>query len=644
MRDADILLVEDERIVALHLSQQLLKLGYRVSGVVASGEAALAKATELHPSVILMDINIEGEFDGIEAASRLPDDVDASVIYLTAYAEDSTLERARATKPYGYLLKPFSERELHATIQMALERRDADTRMRETQAALHRSREEFRYLFRNNPLPMWAFSTATLKFLEVNDAAIAGYGYSREEFLAMDITQIGPPEERKRLETMLELGLKEYERSENWRHLHRDGHPIETDIFSHAILFDGQQARLIVAIDVTDRKAAEAQLRQAQKLQAVGQLTGGIAHDFNNLLAIIQGNLELVGDRLGNDALAAEFLDDAFGATYRAASLTRRLLAYARKQPLAPRVVDLARLVPDMVTLLRRTLPEAIEIRAEMPPGLWPTRIDAHQLENSLLNLAVNGRDAMPGGGTLTIAAENLELDADFAEGQSELKPGAFVRLAVSDTGSGMAREVLEQALEPFFTTKPAGLGGGLGLSMVYGFVKQSGGHLAIASEPGRGTTVSLYFPRAEPEAADADPLAGRPPIPRAGPGEVILVVEDDPGVLKLTLSRLGRLGYITLSAPDGPSALALLDTAARVDLLLTDISLPNGLNGFALFEAASRRRAGLKALFMSGYAATSIGSELPAGTPFLTKPFPQSELAGKLRQLLDERPGERQR
>jgi PAS domain S-box-containing protein len=410
---------------------------------------------------------------------------------------------------------------------------------------------------------------------------------------------------------------------------------------SAALLRDSAGAAagiVFVAHDVGATKEIERRLRGAQKLEAIGQLTGGVAHDFNNLLAIIQGNLELLLDRDDADPETLELAGDALKASRRGASLTHRLLAYSRQQQLAPRVVDPAEMLAGMVDVPRRVIEKSIDIVTRLAPDLWRTRIDTQQFENVLISLAVNARDAMPDGGTLTFAAENAVLDRDYCGQYPDLAAGDYVLISVTDTGTGMTREVLDRALEPFFTTKPVGEGTGLGLSMVYGFVKQSGGHLTIFSEPGYGTTVKLYLPKFEPEPG-AEPVGERASRAAEGEARVVLVVEDDPSVRRLQRRVLDALGYRTLEAADGPAALEILRGGAPVDLLLSDIVLPGGLSGPALAEAARRDRPGLKIIFMSGYAPDTITRlhDL-SGITTLSKPFTRAVLAEAVRRTLEDR------
>ncbi len=384
--------------------------------------------------------------------------------------------------------------------------------------------------------------------------------------------------------------------------------------------------------DITEQKRAEEQLRQSQKLEAVGQLTGGVAHDFNNLLAVILGNAELVADRLGED-------DKQVGAIVHAATrgaeLTQRLLSFSRQQALRPQTVDLNACVTGMTDMLGRTLGETIEIEPILASGLSTAEFDPGQLESALLNLAVNARDAMPKGGRLTIETANIELDDGYAAAQGDVTPGHYVRLSVTDTGTGIPPENIDHVFEPFFTTKEVGEGSGLGLSMVFGFAKQSGGHVTISSEPGCGTTVQLYLPQAEAPAQPAgqEPAAGDP----EAQGETVLVVEDDPDVRSLVISLLQRLGYNILEAGDGAEALAALQASPCIDLLLSDVVLPGGVSGPDLVEQVADRYPGMKVLLMSGYPdAPHRRGPLLENTELLGKPFGKRDLARKVRAVLN--------
>jgi len=407
-----------------------------------------------------------------------------------------------------------------------------------------------------------------------------------------------------------------------------------------SITFDdaGQLVRASgVVQDMTEHSRLEEQLRQAQKMEAVGQLTGGIAHDFNNLLAIIIGNLELMDEALDeNDPLRAN-LAPILRAGNRGAELTQRLLAFSRRQMLDPKPTNINKLVRSMTGLLSRTLGETIEVETSLSGSLWTTSIDRGQLENALVNLAVNARDAMPNGGKLTIATANAEVDDDYAAAQIDVAPGQYVMLSVSDTGMGMSPEVTRHVFEPFFTTKEQGKGSGLGLSMVYGFVKQSGGQVTIYSEVGQGTSIKLYLPRSAMEKEKPKASTRDITMP-ASQGETILVVEDDADVRTLTVTLLGDLGYQVLEAGTAQSALSLLNRDTRIILLLTDVVLPGGMSGRNLAEQAQQCQPGLRVLFMSGYTENAIThhGRLDEGVQLLSKPFRKSDLARKIREVLE--------
>ena len=386
--------------------------------------------------------------------------------------------------------------------------------------------------------------------------------------------------------------------------------------------------------EIAERRAAEVALQQAQKMESIGKLTGGVAHDFNNLLQVISGNLQLLQrDLIGNER-AERRISNAMAGVMRGAKLASQLLAFGRRQPLEPKVVNIGRLVVGMEELLRRSIGEAIEIETVVSGGLWNAFADPTQIENAVLNLAINSRDAMDGAGKLTIEVRNADLDRSYAAANPEIQPGQYVMLAVSDTGAGMSAEVLQSAFEPFFTTKPEGKGSGLGLSMVYGFVKQSGGHAKIYSEPGHGTTVRFYLPRV---MADEDNVVAAEPLDAGGGTETILVVEDDEGVRLTVTEMLRELGYKVLSAKDATSAMPILESGAHIDLLFTDVVMPGPVRSPELARKARERIPGIAVLFTSGYAESAIvhGGRLDPGVNLLTKPYSRNTLATRIRDAL---------
>ena len=430
-------------------------------------------------------------------------------------------------------------------------------------------------------------------------------------------------------------------------------------------VFQGDQCVRVVgtAIDITARKQAELDLqelnetleervaaalkaqeevegalRQSQKMEAVGQLTGGIAHDFNNMLAVVIGSLDLAQRRTTQDDIRLRrYIDAAQDGARRAANLTQRLLAFSRQQPLRPETVSLNKLVANMSELLRGSLGGAVELETVLAGGLWPVNADPNQLENVILNLAVNARDAMDGGGKLTIETQNAHLDKRYAAEHLGLPAGQYVLVAVTDTGSGMPAEVVAKAFDPFFTTKDVGKGTGLGLSQVYGFVKQSGGHVKIYSEPGNGTTVKVYLPRLVGAHDEAKEFEEATDMPLGDMREVVLVVEDEPQVRRFSVEALTELGYRVLEADSGRSALRLLEERPDIALLFTDVVMPE-MNGAKLVEEARRIRPELKVLFTTGYTRNAVvhNGVLDPGVELIGKPFSLNELAAKAREVLD--------
>ena len=389
-----------------------------------------------------------------------------------------------------------------------------------------------------------------------------------------------------------------------------------------------------VSQEIQERLKAEESLRQAQKMQAVGRLTGGVAHDFNNLLQVIGGNLQLLSKDLIGNARAEKRLAHALSGVSRGSKLASQLLAFGRRQPLEPKVINLGRLIRDIDDMLRRALGEAIEIETVIAGGLWNSFIDPAQVENALLNLAINARDAMEGRGKLTVEAGNSSLDDEYASRHAEVSPGQYVMLAVTDTGCGMLPEVIEQVFEPFFTTKSEGRGTGLGLSQVYGFVKQSGGHIKVYSEPGHGTTIRIYLPRSRQME---DVATETETAPASGGTETILVVEDDQDVRAVVVETLSDLGYQVLKAKDADSALAMLESGVRIDLLFTDVVMPGSLRSPELARKARERLPDIAVLFTSGYTENAIvhGGRLDDNVELLSKPYTREALARKLRQIL---------
>nr|WP_091997913.1 PAS domain S-box protein [Paraburkholderia lycopersici] len=470
-------------------------------------------------------------------------------------------------------------------------------------------------------------------------------GYEADEIIGTHFRRFYTPEDavqglpERGLETAAREGRFE---TEGWR-VRKDGSRFWANVIIDAIR--DETGNLVgfakITRDVTERKVAQEQLEnaraallQAQKMEAIGKLTGGVAHDFNNVLQVLRGNLELLERRHGRDAWSRERLERAIDAVEQGANLASQLLAFGRRQALQPAVVNLAVMLRNMDDLLRRALGEMIQVETVVSGGLWNTLVDPNHLENVVLNLAINSRDAMPKGGHLTLELSNATLDSHYHALPDDVPEGQYVLLAITDTGTGMTPEVMERAFEPYFSTKPEGEGTGLGLSMAYGFVKQSGGHMRMYSEAGHGTTVKIYLPRSMEQVAELE----RPHTPQVtGGSETILVVEDDKRVQSMVVEMLTDLGYAVLKADDAQSAMVIIKSGVKIDLLFSDVVMPGPVRSTEMAKMAVRALPGLRVLFTSGYTQNAIvhGGRLDPGVHLLSKPYSREQLATKIRRML---------
>lgn len=518
------------------------------------------------------------------------------------------------------------------------------TERRAAEEELRRSEQRFRLLVQGvTDYAIYLLDTTGL-VSSWNAGAERFKGYAAEEIIGQHFSRFYPEEDQaagspdRALETSRREGRFE---AEGWR-IRKDGSRFWASVVIDPIRDD--DGELIgfakVTRDLTEKRAIEEQLRQSQKMEAVGQLTGGLAHDFNNLLTGISGSLEMMQMRLaqGRTGDFDRYFLAAQGAVKRAAALTHRLLAFSRRQTLDPKPTNVNRLLSGIEELVRRTVGPGIQVEVVGASGLWPTLIDPNQLENAIINLCINGRDAMPEGGKLTIETSNKWLDERAAR-QQDLPVGQYVSVCVTDTGTGMSPEVIAKAFEPFFTTKPLGEGTGLGLSMIYGFARQSGGQVRIYSEIGEGTTMCLYLPRHDQDTLAEEDEGIAPRTEPIGDGQVVLVIDDEPTIRMLVAEVLTESGYAVIEAVDGPSGLRLLESNARIDLLITDVGLPGGMNGRQVADAARVTRPDLKVLFITGYAENAaIGrGRLDNGMFILTKPFQMEVLAGRIREIIDQ-------
>jgi hypothetical protein len=514
-------------------------------------------------------------------------------------------------------------------LALAIERRRAEV-------ALRKNEEMFRLLFSYNPLPTWVIDLDTLRFLEVNEAAVQQYGYSAAEFRNMSAQDIRPEEERARFLTTLERTESGIRHHRQWKHIKKDGKIIQVESISHELEYAGRRVRLVVAQDVSERQVLEQQLRQSQKMEAVGRLAGGVAHDFNNLLMVIKGHTELLLNNLSLTDPLTRKIEQIERAADRASSLTRQLLAFSRMQVLQPHVMNLNSVVEDMGKLLPRLIGEDVELVVRTSQNLGAIRADAGQMEQVIMNLAVNARDAMPSGGRFMIETLNADLDDSYRSVHPIVRPGSYVVLAVSDTGTGMDADTQAHIFEPFFTTKEQGKGTGLGLATVYGVVKQSGGFIWVYSEMGRGTSFKIYLPRVDQpvENSVAAPSASEEP---RGTG-TILLAEDEQDVREVAREFLESGGYTVIEARDGAEALNLVEKhQGAIDLLVTDMVMP-GMTGQELALRLQEKRAGLRIMYMSGYSESAATESMHGDSSIrlLTKPFSRRALLHSVGELLD--------
>ena len=659
---ARVLVVDDNPDMRDYIGR-LLRQRWNVE-TAADGRAALEAIRREKPDLVLTDVMMPG-LDGFGLLREIRGDAQVKylpVVMLSARAGEEAQVEGLESGADDYLIKPFSARELmarvNANLEMARLRRDATRELLESEA-------RFRNMANHAPVMMWVSDpTGSLTYL--NRLWCEFTGQSLDEAVGDGAWNALHPEDREHYESAL---LSASSNGEPFRAecrvrradgVYRWALAAAAPRFSDDGAFLGyigsiidithrkeserilQEANLVlerrVAAAIAERAHTEAQLRQAQKMEAIGKLTGGVAHDFNNVLQVIAGNLQLLGRDVAGNVRAEQRLQTAIAATSRGSRLAAQLLAFGRRQPLSPKTVNLGRLVRGIDDMLRRSLGEGVEIETIIAGGLWNTFVDTVQVENALLNLAINARDAMQGQGKLTIEAGNAFLDDTYVARHGDVAAGQYVMVAVTDTGCGIPGELLERVFEPFYTTKPEGQGTGLGLSMVYGFVKQSGGHIKIYSEVGHGTTVRIYLPRArQPEDVETEVETG----PITGGSETILVVEDDEDVRGTVVDLLSELGYRVLRAKEAQSALAIVESGVPIDLLFTDVVMPGPLSSPELARKARERLPNIAVLFTSGYTDNAIvhGGRLDDGVDLLSKPYSREAMARKIRSVLRNQP-----
>ncbi len=604
-------------LIAIGASTAALWLAFRTTSLLQSLVAA-----------VLMGLAISGmHYTGMHAAIFT---AHAPIDQMRGHSSVEQTYLALAVAGVTFLILLF------ALIASLFDRQFAMLAEREAQL-LRQSEEQFRTLYRDTPLPLHSLGPDGC-IDEVSDAWLDLLGYTREEVIGRRLTDFMTADsrsERWNVDRPILLKGDDIKQAE-YRFVKKSGEVIDALLSLRAERENGRIVRTLSGlVDVTAHNRAEEALRQAQKMEAVGQLTGGIAHDFNNLLTVTLGNLEMAVRALNeeNYKKLPRLMEAARLGAARGATLTQRLLAFSRRQPLQPQLTDISKLVASMVDLLRRSVGESIKVETDLKDVLWQTKVDPNQLESALLNLVINSRDAMPDGGTITIETANVALTRQQLFSSPDVPPGPYAMVAVRDTGVGMAPHVLARAFEPFFTTKEIGQGTGLGLSMVYGFVKQSGGHVAIESEVNAGTTIRIYLPRVIEQTA-IETLEWDEPANLPGGNETVLLVEDDEEVRAYSREILKNIGYRVLEANDYPSATAALHNDPDIQVLFTDVGLP-GTNGKQLADDAARLRPDLRVLFTTGYAHGVLQDD----ANLLAKPFTPEALAFKMREVIEGRP-----
>jgi two-component system cell cycle sensor histidine kinase/response regulator CckA len=633
MPKSRILVVEDEILVREDIEDCLAGLGHEVVSVASTGAEALRTIPTARPDLVLMDIRLKGDMDGIEAARQIRTNFRLPVIFLTAHADDSTLERAKAADPLGYIVKPFAETTVNAVIQTAMHKHALDRRLKES--------EEWLTMTLGSIGEAVLATDGSRRITFMNRVAEDLTGWSADEALGKDVDTVFPLRDGRTREpipspvaTILRDG-KGIELAADTILVRRDG--TERQIADSACPIKDKAGNVsgtvLVFRDTSERLRAAEALRQMQKMDAVGRLAGGVAHDFNNLLTVINGYATKALEKLTPSDALHPLLRAILTAGERAGALTRQLLAFSHREINSPRVIDLNTLIVDHAKVLRRAIGDNVELCAVVSPSPLTVRADSAQIEEVLSNLAINARDAMPEGGRLTIETAAVTLEQNALA--PDLAAGPYALLTVSDTGCGMTGEVQMHLFEPFFTTKEVGKGTGLSLAAVYGIVQQHQGNLRVGSEPGRGTTFRIYLPRLADGAETAEPPG--PPMPRATGSETILLVDDEPLVRGLTRDVLAPLGYNLLVAEGGVEALRICgEHTGPIHLLLTDVTMP-GMNGRVVSERARQLRPGLRVMYMSGYCRGVIDSTgvLEPDEEFIVKPFTPIALARKVRELL---------
>lgn len=631
-----VLIVEDEAIVAMEISDRLTSMGYAVIGPASTGSAAIELALAEHPDIVLMDVRLKGSMDGPEAAALIREKLDVPFVFLTAYADDATLARVKRIEPHAYIIKPLEERSLAITLHLALHRHRAAQERAIAEQARRKSEARYRAVLDNSHDGIVCLDDAR-RITVFNKGAERIFGYSSEEMLGQTLDALIPDDVRDRHRAHFDgfqnagATARAMGTSLEVRGRRSTGEVFPAEVSISRLDFEGERLMTACIRDVSDRQALEEQFTRAQKMEAVGRLAASVAHDFNNLLAAVQSNVYLL--RSEAPPTLTEYVMEIGAAVERGVALTRQLLSFSRPQPASRQTLDAADLVSGAESLLRRLVREDVVLRTELMPS-GRMLVDRNLMEQVLMNLVVNARDAMPHGGELVIRTSVETVRAGEPGRPYSLPIGTYVRLSVSDTGTGIPEGLEEKVFEPFFTTKPPGLGTGLGLSTVRAIIRRSGGDVRIERSKGPGTTFVALLPQVDGRSKSVRPRSVSDTSPRGT--ETILMVEDDAAILRGVSQILERSGYRVLTARTCDEGLLVASSPERIDLLLSDLVMP-GCSGRELARRITARRNGLPVLFMTGYS-----QDVPDDAPLmvnervLQKPVAPHVLLGAVRGCLD--------
>ena len=637
MEQKKILIVEDERIIAEDIKRILHQFGYHVTDIISYGESVLERYEELNPDLILMDIMLAGDINGIETARRIKEKHNIPIIYLTAYANESILNSAKITEPFGYLIKPFEEHELHATIEMAFYRYKIENNLRS-------SEKKYRLLFNSIADPIFILSQNNGKCLDCNDVVLNKYGYTKDELFALPAGELCIKEEREKLSQY--LIEKNTENSPIFTNVTKSGEKIIVELHKSEITFKNDQALLIIARDITKRKLAEEerqivqeQLFQSQKMEVVGKLAGGIAHDFNNLLTAIIGYSDLALKKMNNDNNIYSDIKVIKDCGERAARLTKQLLGFSRKQIAEKKNIDLNITIIELERMLKRLIGDEITIKTNFQNSSCLIYADISQIEQVLVNLVVNARDAIIDHGKIIISTTQESLSEKFISQHELDETNEYIMISVLDTGTGMSNEIQEKIFEPFFTTKEVGKGTGLGLSTVFGIVKQNNGTILVESEEGKGSEFKIYLPQNSTNMEDKkEEIVTKDSGKLLNGNETILLVDDEDTIRDFLSEILKEQGYKIIEASNGKEALHKLNEVnGNIHLLISDIRMPI-MSGPELAIEIRKVQADIKALFISGNMNNDFIKEQASNSnvSFLQKPFTYNAIINKVREILD--------